>query len=124
MFQDQRLVDTHTNEPWLVRFGFYRDLRLLDLTGPWPTRAKGSMAINSGDRKMAQRWSRAIYAAFVDIHGLRYASATNGNRVAYAFYDRARPLLEIEPSFHEPLSHPQLEPVLHDVADALGYNVV
>ena len=100
VFQDQRLIDTHTNEPWLVRFAFHGDLRLLDLTGAWPTRAKGSMAINSGDRETAQSWSRAIYDAFGNTHGLRYASATHSNRVAYAFYDRARPFLESEPRFH------------------------
>ena len=78
----------------------------------------------SGDRKTGQSWSRAICDAFGDIHGLRYASAAHGYRVAYVFYDRARPFLESEPRFYEPLNHPQLVPILDHIADVLGYNIV
>ena len=79
------------------------------------------MAINSGNRNRAQSWSRASYDAFGNIHGLRHASATNGNCIAYAFHDRARRCLESGPRLHEPLNHPQLEPLLLKVADAVGY---
>lgn len=44
--------------------------------------------------------------------------------IAYAFYDRARRFLESGPRFHEPLNHPQLEPLLLKVADAVGYDFV
>ena len=89
VFQDQRLIGTHVGDPWLVAFTFERNLRLLDLSGLWPTRAEGSAAIGSGDRETARAWSRAMYDAFSDIAGLRYGSAMHAGNTAYAFYDRA-----------------------------------
>ena len=47
--------------PTWVAFDCTRDLRLLDLTDTWPTRAGASMAITSGQRARARRWSQAIY---------------------------------------------------------------
>lgn len=82
------------------------------------------MAINSGDRCMARRWSREIYDAFPDIDGLRYASSKHANRPCYALYDRAEPHLEALPSLDMQLSLPELEPVLDDAAYELGYAVV
>ena len=124
VFQDQRLIDPHTNEPWLAAFTFDRDDRLLDLAGLWPTRAEGSAAINSGDRPTARAWSRAIYDAFPDIDGLRYGSAMHAGSISYALYERARPALRVTPIFHEPLGHPEIVRGLQDTADVLGYDIV
>ena len=79
------------------------------------------MAINSGLRADARRWSRAIYEAFPDIHGLRYASSMHANRPSYAFFDRAEPLLASTPLLDEQLSHPELADLLDAAARALGY---
>lgn len=124
VFQDLRLIDTHARDPWLVAFTFKRDLRLLDVAGLWPTRAGGSSAINSGDRRTARAWSRAIYDAFPDIAGLRYGSAMHAGNTAYAFYDRAAPAVSATPVFHVPLSHPEIAEELHTVADTLGYDII
>src|SRR5919204_4507414 len=48
VFQVKRRVDVLTGQPMLVGWRLGRDVRLLDLTGLWPTRAGASMAINSG----------------------------------------------------------------------------
>ena len=92
-FQGTAVIDPFTDTPHLAEFAFVTDLRLLNVAGPWITRAGGSMAINSGLRTDARRWSRAIYEAFPDIHGLRYASSMYANRASYAFFDRAEPSL-------------------------------
>ena len=124
VFQDQRLIDTHTNDPWLVAFFIDYDIRLLDLTGLWPTRAGASMAINSGNRETARAWSRAIYSAFPDIVGLHYASAMHAGAASYTLYDRARRALSATPAFHASLADPQIVTNLLTIAETLGYEMV
>src|SRR4051812_6110554 len=80
--QGKRAVNLDRAEPWLVAFDTARALRLLDLTGPWPTAAGASMAISTGLRARAQRWSRIIYAAYADLDGLRYPSSMHTNTAA------------------------------------------
>ena len=124
MFQETRTIDPYAaNVPRLAEFAFVADLRLLDVAGPWITRAGGSMAINSGLRDAARRWSRSIYDAFPDIHGLRYASSLHANQPCYAFYDRAAPSIAATPLFDEQLSHPELETLVDDAARILGYTL-
>jgi len=81
------------------------------------------MAINSGPRAAARHWSRAVYEAFPNIHGLRYASSTHANQPCYAFYDRAASLLNSQPSVDLKLSLLELGPLLEHAADALGYDL-
>ena len=126
VFQDTRLIDRLSpRRPHLAAFVFGRDLRLLDVAGPWTTRAGGSMAINSGSRETAREWSRAIYAAFPDIDGILYASSMDGNRRAYAFYDRAQSdIRPTVPAVDLPLNHPALMERLTLAANRLGYRLV
>ncbi len=81
------------------------------------------MAINSGVRSTARDWSRAIYDAFPDIHGLRYASSTHANKPCYAMYERAAPLVARGHAFDEPLSHPELESLLNHTVYTSGYEL-
>ena len=121
VFQESRIIDRASRNPWLVAFRIRRSLTLLDLTGIWPTRAGASMVINSGPRPRAQRWSRAIYSAFPDVEGLYYPSSMATNRPAVALYDRAQSALPGAPAFHRPLSDPSLLTLLRNVAADLGY---
>lgn len=123
VFQDIRVIDRSADDPWLVGFGLARDLTLLDLTGTWPTRAGASMAINSGPRPRAQRWSQAIHEAYPDIEGLYYPSSMHGNRPTLALYERALTALPRAPIFHRPLGDPALLSVLRHVAWDLGYGL-
>ena len=124
VFQEDHVIDTHRHEPRLVAFTFASDIRLLDLRGPWPTRARGSMAISSADRATARAWSRAIYAAFPNILGLYYNSAMNAGRPSYAFYERAEPHLANSPRVDLPLNHPEIADDLDSLARTLGYDIL
>jgi hypothetical protein len=123
VFQDTRVIDRAGRDPWLVAFALRAELRLLDLTAAWPTRAGASMAISSGPRSRAQRWSRAIYAAYPEVQGIYFPSSMHGNRPAVALYERAATALPRAPSFHRPLLDPALLPVLERAAHELGYGL-
>jgi hypothetical protein len=117
-------VRSPRSAPWLVAFEFARDVPLLDLTGTWPTRAGGSMAIGSGPRPRARRWSRAIYATYPNVEGLLYASSMNANQPALSLYERAQNAMPAAPVFHRALSDPALVPRLNAAAATLGYGLV
>lgn len=124
VFQERRSINTRRNEPWLACFVLTEVVPLLDLTGKWPTRAGASMAINSGPRPRARRWSSAIYDAYPDIQGLLYASSMNAGERAVALYERAEHAFPALPTFNEPLSHPALLPGLRRLATDLGYELI
>ncbi len=124
VFQDARLVDRHRKDPWLVGFELSQDLRLLDLTGTWPTVAGASMSMSSGPRPRAQRWSRAIYGAYPQVQGLWYPSSMHANRPAVALYERATGAMPDNPSFHRALADPALLPPLRGIALEVGYGLV
>lgn len=124
VFQDLRVIDRAARDPWLAGFETRNPLLLLNLTGAWPTRAGASMALSSGPRPRAQRWSQAVYEAYPDIQGLFYPSSMHANRPAIALYERAADSLPPMPIFHRPLIDPALLPVLARVARDLGYGLV
>jgi hypothetical protein len=124
VFQDVRVIDRVARDPWLVGFALQGPVVLLDLTGSWPTRAGASLAINSGPRPRAQRWSQAIYEAYPDSQGLYYPSSMYGNSPCVALYERAETALAPSPVFHRPLADPALLPVLRRVAREIGYGLV
>ncbi len=124
VFQDARIIDRTARAPWLVGFDLRQDLQLLDLSGTWPTRAGASMALSSGPRPRAQRWSRLIYDAYPDAQGVYYPSSMHGNRPTVALYERAFAALPPAPIFHRPLVDPALLSVLSWVAAQIGYELV
>lgn len=122
VFQKERIIDRKKDVPWLVGFMLTRDVTMLDLCGTWPTRAGASMALNSGQRARAQRWSAAVYAAYPHIEGLRYPSSMYGNQPAFAFYERARDAVGGTPFFHLPLSARGLARPLYTLSREIGYD--
>ena len=124
VFQATRVIDRKRDEPWLTGFETARDLRLLDLTGAWPTRAGASMAINAGPRPRAQRWSRLIYETYEDIDGLHYCSSMHANEPAVALYERARSALPAAPIFSRALADAALLSRLDAVSLRLGYALI
>lgn len=124
VFQDTRVIDRAAHDPWLAGFEIQQKLELLDLTGTWPTRVGASMALSSGPRPRAQRWSRVLYAAYPRVQGLYYPSSMHGNRPSVALYERAVLVLPAVPIFHRPLLDPALLPILSRVAKDLGYGLV
>lgn len=121
VFQRQRTIDPSQGRPWLVGFALAAPVALLDLGGLWPTAAGASMAIASGQRARARRWSQAVYEAFPDVQGLWYPSSMAGNAPAVALYERASPAVPARPLFHRPLADPSLRQALARVARRLNY---
>lgn len=124
-FQEARLIDRWRRAPWLAGFALRSEVRLLDLTSLWPTRAGASTAISSSEsRWRTQQWSRNIYWAYRDVAGILYGSSMHGNDPAIALYERAQPALDESPFFHQPLAHPVLLALLKNAATTLRYDLV
>lgn len=123
-FQDTRTVDRGREEPWLIGFALALDLRALDLTRLWPTRAGASQLIAAGRRDIAQAWSQRIYDAYPTIQAVLYRSSMAGGSRNLALYERAAPNLPLNPRFHAPLTHPGLELPLRRTAAELGYSLI
>jgi hypothetical protein len=123
-FQDTHTIDLWEHEPWLVGFETAAELRLLDLTGSWPTRAGASMVLSSGRRDRARRWSQAIFDAYVDAAGLWYPSSMDANRPCVALYERGEFAVPTHPRFHAALGDPKLTVVVHRAAARFNYRVV
>jgi hypothetical protein len=81
------------------------------------------MAINSGPRARARRWSRAIYDAYPALEGLLYASSMDGNRPAVALYERAD-ALPARPVFHRALADAAMTSVVAEAAAEFNFAVV
>jgi hypothetical protein len=124
VFQDTRTINRWRGVPWLVAFRPARVLRLLDLTGSWPTRAGASTAINSGARGRARRWSQAIHTAFPELDGLLYASSMDGHAPAMALYERAADAMPTQPAFHRALDDPAIDAVTRNAAHELSYRLI
>lgn len=124
VYQESRTVVLGREDPWLAAFELERDVTLLDLRGTWPTAAGASMAMNSGQRARARRWSRRIYEDYPGIEGLWYASSMHANQPAIALYERAADCIPDWPAFHRPLDDPALGGLLAAMARRLGYVVV
>jgi hypothetical protein len=123
VFQDTRVIDRHRHQPALAAFQLVRDLALLDVTGAWPTRAGASMAIGTGRRKRAREWSRAIYDAFPQLEGIRYASPMDANRPAFALYERSKQAIPAHALLDALLSAPGLGILLARAAARFQYRL-
>jgi hypothetical protein len=123
VFQETRTIERSRGGPWLVGLEVARGLRLLDLTGTWPTRAGASMALSSGRRDRARAWSARIYEDYRAVEGLFYPSSMDGNQPAVALYERARRALPARPVFHRPLADPALNAAVVKAALLFNYAV-
>ena len=82
------------------------------------------MAINSGSRPRARRWSRTIYKAYPVIEGILYCSSMDGNQPAVALYERASSALPPQPVFHRALADSVITTLVTNVALKFGYVVL
>lgn len=121
VFQESRTVPRQHKAPALVGFTLARPLKLLDLTGAWPTRAGASMALSTGRHDRARAWSQAIYEAFPKLDGLWYPSSMHANQPCVALYERAADAVVGRPDFHRQLSDPVLHTVLKNACRRIGY---
>lgn len=122
VFQTTSMVDRTTRSPHLVVLRPGRTLRLLDLSGLWPTRAGASQEISSGPKRITQRWARAIRAAHPGLDGLWYRSSMDAGEPAICLWDSpAGSALPVAPDILLPLNHPGLDLPLARVCDQLNY---
>jgi hypothetical protein len=121
VFQGTRVVDRAADDRCFAAFRTTRTVRLLDITGDWPTRAGASQAIASGPRNRAQAWARTIYDAYPTVEGVWYPSSMHGGHPAVVLFERAADALPADAELDVPLTHPGLLPDLTRAANALGY---
>jgi hypothetical protein len=125
VFQDTSVVDRKTRRPFLVVARPTRTLRLLDLTGLWPTRAGASQEISSGPRDRTQEWARAIRAAHPDLDGLWYRSSMDSGNPAVCLWDPpAGTGLPAAPDALIQLDHPGLDVPLARICAQLNYTLL
>ncbi|SFB52546.1 RES domain-containing protein [Amycolatopsis marina] len=125
VFQTTSTIDRKSRGPRLVVVRPARTLRLLDLSGLWPTRVGASQEISSGPKKITQAWARAIRAAFSDLDGVWYRSSMDGGGPAICLWDPpAGSALPDNPDVLLPLDHPGLDVPLGRVCEELNYVMV
>ena len=123
-FQTRRTINARHRQPWLVGFALARAVRLLDLTGLWPTRAGASMALASGPRPRARAWARVIHTAYPDAEGIWYGSSMHANTPCAALFERAQDALPPLPGYHRALSDDTLRALLTNVAADLNFRLI
>ena len=124
VFQRRRTINTRRMHPWLVGVETTAELRLLDLTGLWPTRLDASMALSTGPHARTRPWSRAAYEAYPELHGLWYGSAMDSMRGCAALFERGAPAMPPSPAFHRALADPALRALLEHWARELNYRLI
>ena len=123
VFQKTRVMNRWHRDPWLVGFETKNAMRLLDLTGTFPTRAGASMGLMTGPRSVSRTWARAFHDSWPEIEGLYYPSSMHANRPAMVLSERAREagVMPNQASFHRSLGDPAILGILRNAAHALGY---
>jgi hypothetical protein len=121
VFQARRVVNRIEHGRCLAVFDLTSPLRLLDLRGSFATRMGASAAIHSGNRIRAQAWARLLYDTWPEADGIAYCSSMDGNRDAYALWERSTRALPSHPRFNRPLLDPTLTDLIAAAAADLGY---
>ena len=123
VFQKTRVMNRWHNEPWLVGFETSIPMRLLDLTGTFPTRAGASMGLMTGPRSVSRTWARAFHKSYPEIDGLYYSSSMHANYPSMVLNQRAREagVMPEQTSLHRSLGDPAILSILRNAAHALGY---
>lgn len=125
VYQATSTVDRRTRSPHLVVLRPRRTLRLLDLSGLWPTRAGASQSISTGPKDRTQAWARAIRAAYPELDGLWYRSSMDTGNPAICLWDPpGMSALPIAPDVLLPLDHPGLDLPLARICEELNYTLL
>lgn len=122
VFQTTSTVDRSTRSPHLVVLRPARTLRLLDLTGLWPTRLGASQEISSGPKTITQAWARTIREAHPSLDGVWYRSSMDSGNPAICLWDPpSRSAVPARPDVLLPLDHPGLDLPLARICNELNY---
>lgn len=123
VFQKTRTIHRQHRVPWLVGFSLQADVRLLDLTGHFATRAGASMGLMTGPRSTSRNWARGFHASYPEIEGIVYPSSMHANRRAIVLNERAKAHSPIpaSPGTHRDLKDAALITVIKNAARELRY---
>lgn len=125
VYQPSSTVDRVTRGPYLVVLRPSRTLRLLDLSGLWPTRAGASQEISSGPKRTTQAWARTIREAHPDLDGVWYRSSMDSGDPAVCLWGPpSEDALPENPDVLLPLSHAGLDLPLARVCTELNYTLL
>lgn len=121
VFQSTRTIDRWSLSPEVAAFACISELQLLDVSPAslWSIRAGASAAMQFGNTKLCQAWSRAAYADYGGIHGIAYASTMTGG-LAVALFERAQLLMPSHPIVRRKLASLSLVGILKAIAHDLG----
>ena len=99
VFQDTRVIDPSFKGRRLAIFGLEVGVRLLDVSDEGWIQAAGAprLFLRDEGRTVTQIWSRLIYEAYPDLHGISYPSARHQGGTNIALFERAIFALPAEP---------------------------
>lgn len=120
VFQVERFLDVHTDDPFLVGFTPTRPLQLLDLTSTWLLRAGSTTSQSSAPRRACRAWAQAIRSAYPDLDGLWVSSTMTATPVV-VLYTPAVTALPDSPEFSRPLASGDTRVVVREAAREIGY---
>ncbi|MGW3991950.1 RES family NAD+ phosphorylase [Amycolatopsis sp. NPDC004772] len=125
-FQVTSIVDRRGRSPHVAVFRPRRAVRLLDLTGLWPTRVGASQDIWVGANKpLSQAWARTIREALPDIDGLWFRSSMDAGEPALCLWDPpGASCIPSAPDLLLPLAHPSLDEPLARICEQLNYILI
>lgn len=127
-FQDDagrmKPIDRDLHQPHISVIKLAGELRLLDLTSGWTTRAGGNQAICSGARSAAREWARAIHRHHRQhIHGVAWTSSVWGPGRCIAVWEHGTSAMPASPLTHRALNDAVLDVPVHTSAQALGTSI-
>lgn len=120
VFADTRIVDVHSDAPYLLVWQPTRALRLLDMTGTWALRNGASASLDSAPRSTCRAWARAIATARPDLDGLRVRSTMTGRPMTVLFAP-ARDAFPELPQASAPLADATIHALLAHMVASIGY---
>lgn len=97
-------------------------LRLVDLTGPGLAQIGADERLCSGDYRIAQRWSRALWSHPERPDGILYRSRHDPSRLCVAIFDRAE--ASISSVRLGSLIEARHADLLQELLDAYGFGIV
>jgi hypothetical protein len=100
------------------RVGASRELRVVDLRGPGLARIGADARLLTGDYRVAQRWSRALWEHPDQPDGIYYRARRDPDRFSLALFDRVRDV--VQASLMGNLDAPENRDLLSRILDDYG----
>ncbi len=126
VFQQSRTIMARRKDRFHVAaFRITRPLRLLDLSGRWPTRTGRASALLTSCENLARarEWSCAFYEAYPELDGVYYPSSMCPPHPLVALYERAQDAFPADPAWNLPLWESGLWNALEKARKEINYSI-